>query len=256
MHRFYLGTHKPVWLSRFDIPMFVSRNSLVTYKKLPRALGRWALDSGGFTEISKYGRWRTDIETFIADVRRFRDEVGNMDWSACQDWMCEPHMLELTGGSVESHQLMTTTNYIELRHRAPDIPWAPVLQGWGWGDHVRHAELYKQHGVDLTKCPAVGIGSVCRRQGTTRGILLITEIAEALPGVRLHGFGFKTDGLLGLKELPMDFPLYSSDSLAWSYSARRAPPLPGCRHKSCSNCSRWAMNWRENLMNRMGEAHA
>ena len=28
-------------------------------KTLPRARGRWALDSGGFSELSLYGEWRT-----------------------------------------------------------------------------------------------------------------------------------------------------------------------------------------------------
>lgn len=48
---FYLGTHQPQWLGRYDVPMFISRRRLSSRKSLPQARGRWALDSGGFTEL-------------------------------------------------------------------------------------------------------------------------------------------------------------------------------------------------------------
>jgi hypothetical protein len=45
-------------------PLFVNRNALFgkdsSYArtgKLPRARGPWALDSGGFTELTTHGRW-------------------------------------------------------------------------------------------------------------------------------------------------------------------------------------------------------
>ena len=57
---FYLGTHKPGWLARADVPMLVSRRSLTGLKTLPVALGLWALDSGGFSELALYGRWSTE----------------------------------------------------------------------------------------------------------------------------------------------------------------------------------------------------
>jgi hypothetical protein len=202
MERFYLGTHKPAWLGRTDVPLFVSRRTLEEYRNLPRALGPWALDSGGFSELTLHDRWVTPVDKYIEEVRRYRDEIGNLDWAACQDWMCEPHMLKKTGRSVLWHQIATVNNYLDLMWRAPELPWAPVLQGWEWGDHVRHADMYRAHGVDLESCPVVGIGSVCRRQNTERGVLLIAEVHDELPDVRLHGFGFKTDGLAGLAGLP------------------------------------------------------
>jgi hypothetical protein len=57
MERFWLGTHMPHWLREVDVPLFISRNRLTRYKTLPRAIGPWALDSGGFTELQRYGRW-------------------------------------------------------------------------------------------------------------------------------------------------------------------------------------------------------
>jgi hypothetical protein len=63
--------------------------------------------------------------------------------------------------------------------------------------------------------------------------------------VRLHGFGVKT----GLA--PYADCLASADSLAWSFVARRAAPLPGCSHANCANCLRYAAAWRERALGRL-----
>jgi len=91
--RFYLGT-KALWLAKTDVPIFVSRSSLHSrVYRFHRALGPWALDSGGFTEIEKHGRWTVDPETYAREVRLWQREIGNLDWASPQDLMCEPHML-------------------------------------------------------------------------------------------------------------------------------------------------------------------
>jgi hypothetical protein len=96
--------------------------------------------------------------------------------------------------------------------------------------------------VDLTAQPLVGLGNVCRRQATSD----IAEITRVLAhaGLRLHGFGVKVRGLDHLAGW-----LTSADSLAWSYQARRRPPLPGCSgHRNCANCPRWALAWRADIL--------
>lgn len=90
----------------------------------------------------------------------------------------------------------------------------------------------------------MGLGSVCRRQGTNEAEGFIRELAGA--GLRLHGFGFKMLGLLRVGDA-----LASSDSLAWSFHARKRPPLPGCVHRSCANCRRYALRWRDDLQGRL-----
>jgi hypothetical protein len=55
---FFLGTHQPNWLT-LGVPLFVSDRRLRRYRTLPRAAAPWALDSGGFTELSQYGTWDT-----------------------------------------------------------------------------------------------------------------------------------------------------------------------------------------------------
>lgn len=238
---FYLGTHHPHWLAELDVPLFVSRRALNRFKRLPRARTAWALDSGGFTELSMFGGWTTSPRRYVADVRRYRDEIGALRWAAPQDWMCEPEILKKTGLTVQEHQQRTLDNYLELCELAPELPWAPVLQGWSMGDYFRHAEAYEAAGVALRDLPVVGVGSVCRRQSTTLASAVLAVLAA--DGLKLHGFGFKLQGLAAAAG-----SLVSADSLAWSYAARRAPALPGHPHKSCANCAEYALMWRQEAL--------
>ena len=38
----------------------------------------WALDSGGFSELSRYGGWRTTPEDYVAAVKRYDRQVGQL----------------------------------------------------------------------------------------------------------------------------------------------------------------------------------
>lgn len=233
--RFYVGTHEPSWLARVSVPLMVSARRLRKRRTLPRALGEWVLDSGGFTELSMFGRWTVTEAAYCDQVARFAEEAGNLLWAAPQDWMCEPFIVAKTGLSVAEHQRRTVGNYLRIRGRGPFIP---VLQGWDVGDYVKHAEMYGRAGVDLLGEETVGIGSVCRRQNTADAALIVRELRGM--GLRLHGFGFKVDGLRRCADA-----LVSADSLAWSYNARRNPPIPGHRHARCSSCLEWALRWRD-----------
>ena len=37
--------------------------------------------------------------------------------------------------------------------------------------------------------------------------------------------------------------------MAWSFGARYKPPLDGCTHKTCANCKRFALLWRDQMLN-------
>jgi hypothetical protein len=209
---------------------------------LPRASAPWALDSGGFSELSLHGAWTLSARDYVTEVRRYRDEIGLLEWAAPQDWMCEPTMLARTGLDVAEHQRRTIANLLELRAMAPDLPFVPVLQGWSVGDYWRHVEAYEAAGVVLVDEPLVGLGTVCRRQHMASAAALVASLAAE--GLRLHGFGFKRTGLVAVGD-----GLASADSLAWSYHARREPPMPGCTtHKNCANCVRFALAWREETL--------
>lgn len=247
--KFYLGTHHPHWLrdARFiDVPLFVSRRTLAKYKKLPRAVGRWALDSGGFTELNLHGKWTITPVEYAREVKRFRDEIGGMDFAAPQDWMCEEKVLKKTGLTVAEHQRRTIANFLDLR--ALDCDVIPVIQGWTMGDYLRCVEDYFKAGVDLRTYPTVGVGSVCRRDAEYQ----IEEIIHTLAflGIKCHAFGVKGSALPLIREEAV-----SGDSLAWSKRASHAPPLPECakegKHKNCANCPRFALQWREKQLKTM-----
>lgn len=245
--RFYLGAPEPSWLRREEfigVPLFVSERRIGRLKTLPRAVTRWALDSGGFSEIDKYGKWMTTPEHYVGRVQRYVDEVGMLDWASPQDWMCEPQMLEKTGKTVAEHQALTVANLLDLRELAPELPFIPVLQGWEPVDYLRHVELYEWAGVDLTREPLVGVGSVCRRESMPVAEVIFEQLAAL--GLSLHGFGLKKKGVRTNRRR-----LRSSDSMAWSYRARmKGEPLPECmgKHKNCNYCPRFALQWRASFI--------
>jgi len=113
--RFYLGTHRPNWLARTNVPLFISDRQLRDRVKLPRSAGNWALDSGGFTEISLNGRWITTAADYAARVRRYSEEIGGLDFAAVQDWMCEPVMLQRTGLTIAASRFNDQVSYSPAR---------------------------------------------------------------------------------------------------------------------------------------------
>jgi hypothetical protein len=193
-------------------------------------------------------------QAYVDDVRRWRDSIRALQWAAIQDWMCEPIILAKTGYSVLEHQMFTIQNWLDLNDLAPEIPWVPVLQGWEHDDYLQHVYLYQKYGgLDLTKRPLVGVGSVCRREDTGMAEDLMRELSGM--GIKVHGFGFKVDGLARCAAY-----MTSADSLAWSYGARRAkgPKLEGCTHAKCANCYPWAMEWRRRVLRscEKGQSHS
>lgn len=244
---FYLGTHLPTFFRKTDVPLFISRRQLCKRKSFPRALGRWALDSGGFTELKLHGTWTVSPHQYVEEVRRYMDGVGKIDWAAQQDWMCEPFMLNKTGLTVDEHQDRTISNLLELRSIDPSLPIIPVLQGWHVDDYKKCVDKFYAAGIELHKEMVVGVGSVCRRQHTTSIRDLFKYLYEG--GLHsLHGFGVKKQGL----KLAHMY-LRSSDSLAWSFGARvtgfhgTAKPCPYGK-KNCAHCLHYALDWRQDII--------
>lgn len=251
----YLGTHMPAWLSDPDVcyPLMVS------YRRLAGRLGvrapmraatcGWVLDSGAFSEVALHGRWTIPPERYVADVARCQREIGSLDWAAPQDRPCEPGAITRTGLSVPVHQHLTVCNYVclrELWYRESDrpCPFIPVIQGWTPGSYEYCADLYEAAGIDLAAEPVVGVGSVCRRQGTLRAGIIMSWLASR--GLRLHAFGIKTAGAAAYGSC-----LASFDTLAWSYAARHGKPMTGHPHRRCSSCPTYATAWRARLLTRL-----
>ncbi|MGW4718236.1 deazapurine DNA modification protein DpdA family protein [Nocardia sp. NPDC004260] len=253
--RFFLGVHRPIWLESLGVPAFVSHQTLRRCRRLPKAIAPWALDSGSFTQLQRFGSWdRGPSPNEYADrVRLYNEEIGRLEFAAPADWMCEPAVLAGgtfhgvrfagTGLTVREHQHRTVQNFCEIRAAAPEIPIIPVIQGWTVDDYIRCLALYASAGVDLTSEATVGVGSLCRRQGTREVAEIIHNIVDAVPGIALHAFGVKSSGLALYGD-----QISSSDSMAWSMAARFAPPLPGCEHRRCVNCPRYALAWRARVL--------
>jgi hypothetical protein len=71
-------------------------------------------------------------------------------------------------------------------------------------------------------------------------------------GIKMHGFGVKSDGLPAIGDF-----LASSDSMAWSFTARREDRnLCGIPHVSprCHHCRKWATMWADKTTAKIGSS--
>lgn len=240
MFTFFLGAPTLGWLEQTEVPLFLSyrKNHHLQRDYAPRCL--WAVDSGGFSELNIHGKWTLSARDYASTVRRW-STWGGLLWAAIQDWMCEPEVLRKTGLSVHDHQMRTCWSYLELRSLAPDLPWAPILQGWNESEYWEHWDLYASMGVDLAALPTVGVGSVCRRKDVYGMADTLQRLAAQ--GLRLHAFGLKQTGIRVIHE-----NIQSSDSMAWSIHASKRPPLKGHTHERCTGCLEYALLWRARLI--------
>ncbi|GAG81407.1 unnamed protein product, partial [marine sediment metagenome] len=208
--KFYLGTHMPNFVELVNIPWFVSVTRVIDRKT--RLSGDWMLDSGGFTQIQKYGKYNISEEKYLDVI-----SIQNPGIAFCQDWMCEPVMLKKTGLTVKDHQEKTLESYLSLSRKSSSI--RPVLQGWNKSDYVYHLQKYKKAGVNTNQL--FGVGTICSRNGNPTAIREILKgILYEEPKLRLHGFGVKTDSLVACQDL-----LERADSMAWCYTAWKMEKL-------------------------------
>lgn len=222
--RFFTGLHQPADAKHFD-GAFVSVNRLRT-RKSAMQIGDWIMDSGAFTEVSRHGGYRHDVASYAAEIRRWASNgSGRLLAAAAQDFMCEPFIVKITGLSVAEHQRLTIERYDALRvEDTAGVHILAVLQGFEPSDYVAHIRAY---GDRLAPGQWVGVGSVCKRNGTPDQVAtVLMAIKGERPDLLLHGFGLKTTALAHPFVRSM---LHSADSMAWSFAAR----------------SRNANDWRE-----------
>jgi len=242
--KFYLGTHVLNHLEKTDKPLFVSRRVFEKRKSSLDAMGDWCLDSGGFSELSMFGKWTINEQQYI-DTLNHIDCTPGLEWAAQQDWMCEPHIIAKTGLTVKEHQKRTVNNLLELRKLETNVPIIPVLQGYTLEEYNDCFEMFESSGIDLRSENTVGLGSVCRRQNTN-DIERIVKYFHS-KDINLHGFGVKINGIKKYGEL-----LQSADSMAWSYNARWLKDYCSIHKKNpttknCANCLNYALEWRDKL---------
>jgi hypothetical protein len=270
---FYLGTGHPHHLNTANVPLFLSAAALARYRsrgeQFPvRMTGGapWAGDSGAYAALILSANpnghpWTAHPDDSGALWTRLIDDIGGPpDFVGIQDLPCEKQCLARTGATVAEHQRETLDNYLHLAREFPFVPWLRTLQGWHPDDYLDHYRMYLEAGVNMTG-ETVGIGSVCRR-GSQHAVAEVIETLAPL-GMRLHGFGLSLEALRLVGHL-----VSSSDTQAWSYTARRQRiRLPGCTHTTrphhvtglstptdCRNCFRWAKAYRERALDAVRHA--
>ncbi|MGC4393724.1 DUF7221 family queuine tRNA-ribosyltransferase-like protein [Agrobacterium sp. M50-1] len=220
--KFFVGLHQPADARHFSLAC-ISINRLRGRKK-PVQCAEVLVDSGAFTEISKFGGYRHSVAQYASELYRLHvGGVVKIVAAVAQDYMCEPFILSKTGMSIEEHQRLTIQRYDDLiaeLNRLFDgcIPFhvMPVIQGFAPSDYAQHMKMY---GDRLTPNMWVGVGSVCKRQGDPRAIIAVLQaIVAERPDLLLHGFGVKITSLLHAGVRAM---LATADSMAWSFAARK-----------------------------------
>lgn len=174
------------------------------------------MDSGAFSIIAKHGGYPHPPSEYAAYIRRWAS-CGNLLAAVTQDYMCEPEMLARTGLTIPDHQRLTVERYDALIAEDTGVYIMPVLQGYAPADYVTHV---RQYGERLAPGAWVGVGSVCKRNSNPSAIVAVLHaIKQERPDLLLHGFGVKATAL-GNSFVARN--LYSADSMAWSFAARRA----------------------------------
>lgn len=176
------------------------------------------LDSGGFNELGKYGKYSFTIDHYFNQI----NNVIKPDYFATMDWMCEQERLDATGLTVDEHIERTVDNAIEIlnKYEGESKPMV-VIQGWEVEDYIKCIDKLKEHDCLTEK---MGIGSICREVKDDRIKNIIFACREELPNTNLHGFGIKKTML---KDSEVVKALDSSDSFAWSLSNRYNYDLRG-----------------------------
>lgn len=212
--QFFVGLHQPSDARHFARCM-VSVNRLAR-RRSGFVAGYVMLDSGAFTKVARDGGYTEPPEVYAAQVVRWSRLVQLV--AACsEDYMCEPFVLRKTGLSIEAHQRLTVERYDALRALVGDAAYLmPVIQGYLPQHYAQHVRDY---GERLAPGAWVGVGSVCKRNGSPRDMAAVLRAVKSeRPDLRLHLFGAK---LTALQSHEIRAMAYSADSMAWSFRARR-----------------------------------
>lgn len=212
MQQFFIGLHHPSTAWPF-LHSMISLNNLRDRKRAFN-VNCWVLDSGGYTELSAYGKWRMEPQQYADQINQLKQN-GILLAAVSQDFMCTPQILAKTGFNIHDHQTMTIERYVELLPLT-DVFVMPVIQGDTPDSYAAHVQ---QYGYLLPPGAWVGVGSICHKSGNPSHIEdILIAIHSERPDLRLHGFGLKFNCLRRgtIRQL-----LKSSDSAAWSYAARK-----------------------------------
>ncbi len=233
---FYVGLHQPSDAQHFDRCMVSLRRTAVhddwqlvrnaagelRVRQSPINAGEVMSDARAFKILEHVGDYQNTPEEY-AEAVEWLATICNLIAASTEDYMCEHYIFqkvfEYTGirYTVRDHQRATIQRYDRIRAVLdPAIYLLPVLQGYLPEQYV---DCIRQYGKRLGYGMWVGVGSVCKRNGSVREIAAVLRaIKRERPDLKLHGFGLKTTALQSQEVRDM---LYSADSMAWSFAARK-----------------------------------
>lgn len=227
-----LNEHKNI-----ELGFMLSANRIRRRKKEILTDGKWMLDSGAFTQISRFGKFLISEDEYVDIIKRHEDK--NLVCAATQDYMCEPDILKKTGKTIRQHIRMTVQRYFnilkKMRKAGCRTMLLPVLQGIDAEDYMECLALYEEGwwklqnqlgflyrfgGEEFARPHRIGIGSMCKRNGNPGEVEAILDKMEYdLANFHVHLFGFKTTGLNIKWEIASR--IHSADSFAYSMRSRK-----------------------------------
>jgi hypothetical protein len=212
MKKFYVGTHMVNHAAELRYSM-ISVNRLIGRKSDFQAQ-HWIMDSAAFSRLTTHGE-HIPLEKYAEQVERW-SRCGMIDAAVTQDYMCEPFVLTKTGKNVAEHQQLTIERFLKLKSIVKSAYLMPVLQGYEPSEYVSHL---RQYGSILGRGQWTGVGSVCKRNSSVKSIRrVLRAILKERHDLNLHGFGLK---ITALQDGFIRDCLFSADSMAWSFAARK-----------------------------------
>jgi hypothetical protein len=176
--------------------------------KIVPSLHTFFLDSGGFTEIFRFGKYTFSSAEYYEYILNH-----DIDHFATMDYPCEPIVLQKTGKTVNEHIVMTVESNLDLMDCAGVVP---VIQGYAVDDYIYCCDLINDYGGEK---PLMAIGTMCKRTKVADAIAILQAVSKEFPHSQFHAFGLKKNFLPKVKDM-----IYSSDSIAWFYFQRGGFP--------------------------------
>ncbi len=239
------------WLAHVGVPLFgvaPAAGAAQDAAEGPRRVGRWT--PAAFSELSLYGGWRTTPEEYVAAVKRYDREIGQLEWAAGQDYMWKV-MLARTGLSVEEHQRRTVANSFGWSSCGtedddtglhPEAPFMPTSRVSRVGDYLRCWDMFGEAGVDLSNYPSVGVRFGVPASTPARSARCWRRCANAIRECRC------TVMALRHRDFGTMVTCLRRRQPGVGMNARKIRGYPGCTHGKCSNCVKWALRWRRGMV--------
>jgi hypothetical protein len=175
------------------------------------------------------GHW-TDVPYLVSEIENIMDKVATPDWIASSDFPTPFSMQERQGRAIAIHQRLTALD--------PDLPFRPALYGRSARDLLVHADLWRLEHPDVISF-VVGLGD----HEDEDLLPVLNELKDRDLRLHLLNHSIRRASRTMLK-------LFDSfDTISYEVMMSE-PPLPGCKHKKCSDCLPKALAWEAKTLSK------